>query len=920
MTYYYQSNSKRCGTILAVLFVLSIYAMFAIATIVFILVQCISIGNSAQQFNFNITESMFQSALTCEEKWFLIKETQQPIRTCYIQRTYQVNSSLLIGDEHLVSVFYSSAVPFDLYYFKGVVAFSLFNASGVIDPFSVNYFLSTRVRSGFKQLDLSLKDDLEIPVPFLIPGMDLPSTEGLQFAVRLYTFNDNSTTNYGKFKNNLPSKNSSLDTITELELKDRYVPLSEITFPLSISLSYYIETSSMEKSIYILVSILCLFLLFLFTLTCMTRFKRLVSSSGELIDFLPITLQRVFRIYSNRTNDFDFWIQFNDLSFKSFETAEDSLSLKTILHPVSGVIPPGSFVAIMGESGSGKTTFINCLTKRITGGISKGTVSISGFKVDSESMKRLFAVVPQSDIIHPFMTPKQSFLVSSMIKNVGASHSKIVETVLEVLQLEQHANTLNEKLSGGQKKRVNIGLELVTIPKILILDEPTTGLDVTTANELCRSLRDFATYKQNKTVMAVIHQPSLTAFNCFTHLMLFKEGKLLRFDSLDRIKHEIASNHQYYISPDNISADQVMQYIYSKHEKNHFVLSQYSSPHAAKIYPQSVSTFLVQSLAIMYRTFIQMRIDWFYFIVDILLNAVAGLLIGILFVNNRNHLYVGSPNKDIALNCPVEKMLQCSSPQMDHISSVTSLLVLGISLTSSMSALRVFGREKLNFDRESQSGLNSLVYFIVKDVLAFSQMVLVSLSFTSLFYLMVLPNMDFGFYFGILLCLSIISFPIGYSISIILRDELTQITTAVVIFLFYMFSGASVSLPSLSDMSQPFPLLPYISYIRYIREILFVYELNTNANDYYINKSLNQLGYSWNNKWFLFIICSVFAIGLRCIAYLLLWQSRPQSFTKRISNLCTSLWKVMKQPFDLVISKVKELIKKMLKKMCCCFK
>ena len=239
-----------------------------------------------------------------------------------------------------------------------------------------------------------------------------------------------------------------------------------------------------------------------------------------------------------------------------------------------------------------------------------------------------------------------------------------------------------------------------------------------------------------------------------------------------------------------------------------------------------------------------------------------------------------------------KKILQCSAPQLDHIASTTSLLVLGMGLTSAMCALRVFGREKVHLKRESQSGLNTLTYFLVKDLMAFPKMVLISLFFSLAFYVIVWPNENFGFYFGLLTCMSVISFPIGYTISILLRDELTQITTAVTMFLFYIFSGAAVNLPVLSDMGMPFQLLPYISHTRYIREILYIYELNTYGSDFYILKSLNSMGYSWNNKWFIFIICLFFAIGYRVVAYMVLWQSRPTSISKTVGtalSLCLEI-------------------------------
>jgi ABC-type multidrug transport system ATPase subunit/pSer/pThr/pTyr-binding forkhead associated (FHA) protein len=150
---------------------------------------------------------------------------------------------------------------------------------------------------------------------------------------------------------------------------------------------------------------------------------------------------------------------------------------KTILNRASIQIEPGEFVVVIGESGSGKTTMVKALAG-VTSPTS-GRVLVSGEPV----MSRLTDIgyVPQDEIVHRGLTVLEGLRFAAALRLPGDSTEADIEAavrrVLGELSLEQHANTRIGSLSGGQRKRVGVGTELLNRPSLLFLDEPTTGLD-----------------------------------------------------------------------------------------------------------------------------------------------------------------------------------------------------------------------------------------------------------------------------------------------------------------------------------------------------------------------------------------------------------------------------------------------------------
>jgi ATP-binding cassette subfamily G (WHITE) protein 2 len=227
-------------------------------------------------------------------------------------------------------------------------------------------------------------------------------------------------------------------------------------------------------------------------------------------------------------------VTFSDLSYSvPLKTAEDGTF--QILNGLSGAFLPGRMTALMGPSGSGKTTLMDILAGRKNAGTIEGSVLMNGSKPGEyaeENLKDIIGYVEQFDTLVCELTVWQMLSYTAELKLPSTTTSKEqqdrVEEVIQMLDLESCRNTvignaLQRGISGGQAKRVNIGLALITRPSVLYLDEPTSGLDSRTANEVVELLRNLA--KEGRTVVCTIHSPTGHAFTLFDDLYMLHGGQ-----------------------------------------------------------------------------------------------------------------------------------------------------------------------------------------------------------------------------------------------------------------------------------------------------------------------------------------------------------------------------------------------------------
>ncbi|KAI3986335.1 hypothetical protein MKX01_002180 [Papaver californicum] len=185
----------------------------------------------------------------------------------------------------------------------------------------------------------------------------------------------------------------------------------------------------------------------------------------------------------------------------------------------------------MGVSGAGKTTLMDVLAGRKTGGYIEGNITISGYPKKQETFARISGYCEQNDIHSPFVTVYESITYSAWLRLPNdvdpATRKMFVEEVMELVELTPLRGALVglpgvNGLSTEQRKRLTIAVELVANPSIIFMDEPTSGLDARAAAIVMRAVRN--TVDTGRTVVCTIHQPSIDIFEAFDELFLMKRG------------------------------------------------------------------------------------------------------------------------------------------------------------------------------------------------------------------------------------------------------------------------------------------------------------------------------------------------------------------------------------------------------------
>ncbi|XP_078443115.1 ABC transporter G family member 36-like isoform X2 [Wolffia australiana] len=216
------------------------------------------------------------------------------------------------------------------------------------------------------------------------------------------------------------------------------------------------------------------------------------------------------------------------VEMKAQGVQDDRLEL---LKGVSGSFRPGVLTALMGVSGAGKTTLMDVLSGRKTGGYIEGRITISGYPKNQETFARISGYCEQNDIHSPNVTVYESLIYSAWLRlpsEVDVETRKLFcEEIMELVELTQLRGALVglpgvNGLSTEQRKRLTIAVELVANPSIIFMDEPTSGLDARAAAIVMRTVRN--TVDTGRTVVCTIHQPSIDIFEAFDELFLMKRG------------------------------------------------------------------------------------------------------------------------------------------------------------------------------------------------------------------------------------------------------------------------------------------------------------------------------------------------------------------------------------------------------------
>ncbi|CAI9762444.1 unnamed protein product [Fraxinus pennsylvanica] len=211
-----------------------------------------------------------------------------------------------------------------------------------------------------------------------------------------------------------------------------------------------------------------------------------------------------------------------------------------ILKDISFTAYPSQILAIVGPSGAGKSTLLDILAARTSP--TNGTLLLNSSPLNSSSFRKLSAYVPQHDYCLPLLTVAETFAFSAHLLNPKSSDiSTIVASLLDELGLTHLADTrLTHGLSGGERRRVSIGLSLLHDPAVLLLDEPTSGLDSGSALNVMQTLRSI-TDSRHRTVVLSIHQPSFKILSTIDQILLLAKGTVVHHGTLSSLQEFLLS-------------------------------------------------------------------------------------------------------------------------------------------------------------------------------------------------------------------------------------------------------------------------------------------------------------------------------------------------------------------------------------------
>ncbi len=279
--------------------------------------------------------------------------------------------------------------------------------------------------------------------------------------------------------------------------------------------------------------------------------------------------------YSEMVNAFSFKENSSRIEFKASKVTYNFFNSQNGLKEFDFEAESGQLVGIVGGSGSGKSTFLNVLNGNLTQ--KTGKITINGYDIheDKESLKGIIGYVPQEDLLVEELTVYQNLYYNAKLCFKDFTKEQIDEMVQKTIvdfDLKEASDLkvgdpINKVLSGGQRKRLNIALELMREPALLFADEPTSGLSSMDSEKIL-NLMKRQTFK-DRLVILTIHQPSSDLYKLFDKILVIDQGGRLIFSGnpLDAVAYFRKSAN--FINPQetecvtcgNIKSEQILQIV-----------------------------------------------------------------------------------------------------------------------------------------------------------------------------------------------------------------------------------------------------------------------------------------------------------------------------------------------------------------------
>ncbi|XP_059304710.1 ABC transporter G family member 4 [Lycium ferocissimum] len=378
-----------------------------------------------------------------------------------------------------------------------------------------------------------------------------------------------------------------------------------------------------------------------------------------------------------------------------------------ILKDISFTAYPAQILAIVGPSGAGKSTLLDILAAGTSP--TSGTLLLNSLPLHNPSFfRKLSAYVPQHDCCLPQLTVSETFAFSARLLNPKlADVSCIVDSLLAELRLTHLAHTrLAHALSGGERRRVSIGLSLLHDPAILLLDEPTSGLDSNSALNVMQTLRSITDSRQ-RTVLLSIHQPSFKILATIDKILLLSKGTVVHFGTLSSLECFLLENG-FTVPPQLNSLEYAMEMLNQLNQKKPITPISLPSPPKNPTTPENKTgevryrSSRVHEIAVLYSRFWKIIYRTRQLLLTNALQALGvGIVLGTIYIN------IGFGKAGI------EKRFGLFA------------FTLTFLLSSTTETLPIFINERPILLRETSSGVYRLSSYLVANTLVFLPYLLV---------------------------------------------------------------------------------------------------------------------------------------------------------------------------------------------------
>ncbi|CBI17066.3 unnamed protein product, partial [Vitis vinifera] len=497
---------------------------------------------------------------------------------------------------------------------------------------------------------------------------------------------------------------------------------------------------------------------------------------------------------------------------KSEGVEEDRLQL---LRDVSGAFRPGILTALVGVSGAGKTTLMDVLAGRKTGGYIEGSISISGYPKNQATFARVSGYCEQNDIHSPYVTVYESLLYSAWLRLASdvkdSTRKMFVEEVMDLVELNPLRHALVGLpgvggLSTEQRKRLTIAVELVANPSIVFMDEPTSGLDARAAAIVMRTVRN--TVDTGRTVVCTIHQPSIDIFEAFDELLLMKRGgQVIYAGPLGRHSHKLVEYFESVpgvtkikegynpatwmleISSSAVEAQLDIDFaeVYASsdlYRRNQNLIKELSTPEPGSkdlYFPTQYSqSFITQCKACFWKQHYSYWRNSEYNAIRFFMTIVIGVLFGVIFWSKGDQIH--------------------KQQDLINLLGATYAAVLFLGATNATSVQSVVAVERTVFYRERAAGMYSeLPYAFAQVAIETIYVAIQTLVYALLLYSMIgfhwKVDKFFYFYYFIFMCFTYFSMYGMMVVALTPGHQIAAIVSSFFLSFWNLFSGFLIPRP-----------------------------------------------------------------------------------------------------------------------------